>query len=87
MPIDWREHDPAGTSFYPIPIDEGLAASADSVRVRLGLSFSVQDWVQAPDGWYFLEVNTQGQWLFLQGADNIVAPVLARHLLQASVTP
>lgn len=77
---DWRADDPAGTDFRAISRDptEGLASL---IAEGLGLSFSVQDWLLTSDGPVFLEVNPQGQWLFLRGAERTVAPALARHLV------
>jgi hypothetical protein len=46
----------------------------------LGLTMSVQDWLETDDGPVFLEINPQGGWLFLDGADTAVAPALAHHL-------
>jgi hypothetical protein len=45
------------------------------------LTVSVQDWLETDRGLVFLEVNPQGTWLFLDGAEAAVAPALARHLL------
>jgi len=47
---------------------------------RLGLRFSVQDWLFTEGGLIFLEVNPSGQWLFLRGADAEVADALAEEL-------
>jgi hypothetical protein len=81
-PTDWRAVDPAGMDFRHVPLSPPLGEMAISVQGRLGLSFSVQDWLQGVGAWYFLEVNPQGQWLFLQEADPIVSRALALHLAQ-----
>jgi hypothetical protein len=80
-PVDWRLADPAGRGFRRCP-DGAVGASALRIADRLGLTFSVQDWLAgAEEGPVFLEVNPQGQWLFLDGAEQLVVPALASHLL------
>jgi hypothetical protein len=83
--IDWRAHDPAGKAFELV---ERPAVSKAAVRLTaaLGLSTSVQDWLEVgPGEAVFLEVNPQGAWLFLTDSRRIVLPALAEHL-QAGVT-
>lgn len=78
-PLDWRAADPAGQGFRRTEID-GVAAGAAEINRRLGLRFSVQDWLLDEDGTVFLEVNPSGQWLFLAGAQSEVADALATAL-------
>src|SRR5665213_2986274 len=78
--LDWRQIDPSGTEFEAIGNDEVSRHSIELTRA-LGLSMSVQDWLEAKDGPMFLEVNPQGSWLFLDGAEEVIAPALARHLV------
>lgn len=77
--LDWRQADPAGAGFRQVSGDptEGFA---NAISVSLGLTFSVQDWLLGASP-VFLEVNPQGQWLFLPRAHETVTPVLARLLL------
>lgn len=78
--LDWRSEDPAGSGFRYAPHDP-TAGIASAIATRLGLAFSVQDWLEGPEGPpTFLEVNPQGQWLFLPGAEEIAAPCLASLL-------
>ena len=79
QPLDWRMSDPTGTGFRPVTGDP-TGGLANAISLSLGLSFSVQDWLvgAAP---VFLEVNPQGQWLFLHRAAEIVSPLLAKLLL------
>lgn len=81
-PLDWRQADPAGKGFRPVETPKGLADFAVALASQLGLSFSVQDWLETSHGEVFLEVNPQGQWLFLDQAASLVAPVLAFHLIE-----
>jgi len=68
-----------------VAVPPRLSGNATAIQDRLGLSFSVQDWLQADGVWYFLEVNPQGQWLFLEEADQIVPQALALHLTRRMV--
>jgi glutathione synthase/RimK-type ligase-like ATP-grasp enzyme len=81
-PWDWRAVDPDGHGFRPSN-DEASSVGAVQIARALGLTFSVQDWLAAERDSVFLEVNPQGQWLFLDRSVSIVAPALARHLFQA----
>lgn len=76
-PPDWRRVDPAGEGFK---VDSTVVTHAVSIAEALGLTFSVQDWLVTPDGLVFLEVNPQGQWLFLEDADRATR-LLVDHLL------
>ena len=83
-PVDWRSADPSGTAFTLADEQTTRAVAADAVRINhhLGLSTSAQDWLLPADGSppVFLEANPAGAWLFLPDADNLIAPLLARHL-------
>jgi hypothetical protein len=47
------------------------------LAVSLGLGFSSQDWVETADGYWFLDLNPSGQWLFL--------PELVAHPVTSAV--
>ena len=79
--LDWRAEDPAGALFRRVAGYNDLERLAVTMQDALGLSFSVQDWLQADGIWFFLEVNPQGQWLFLDGADQEIGAALALHLV------
>jgi glutathione synthase/RimK-type ligase-like ATP-grasp enzyme len=78
-PWDWRAIDPSGRDFR---LMNGVDIDRPASRLarELGLTFSVQDWLDVQSGPVFLEVNPQGQWLFLEGATEAIAPLMARHL-------
>ncbi len=82
-PPDWRTVDPAGNGFLAVNYDPSFGG-ANQMAKALGLSFSVQDWLITSDSITFLEVNAQGQWLFLKRADPVVVSALARHLIGSS---
>jgi hypothetical protein len=77
--IDWRQVDPGGNNFVPVTNAE-VGASACGIAAGLGLSMSVQDWLETDSGLVFLESNAQGAWLFLADSKGLVAPAIARYL-------
>jgi len=80
-PWDWRAIDPSGLDFHAMS-DAGIVWPAVRLAQVLGLTFSVQDWLDIQNDRIFLEVNPQGQWLFLEGAAESVAPLMAKHLFR-----
>lgn len=68
LPLDWREHGPAHTSFRPAARWEEVAKAAVALAASLRVGFSCQDWVVDDDGPVFLDLNPGGQWLFLPDA-------------------
>jgi hypothetical protein len=77
---DWRAVDPSGSGFVPIEQQE-LVRTARLLTSALGLTMSVQDWLETKDGPVFLEGNPQGQWIFLAGSRELVPSAVAEHLL------
>lgn len=67
LPLDWRSHGPAHSSFRAARWPE---TQADAIRLAssLGVGFSCQDWIVDDDGPVFLDLNPGGQWLFLPEA-------------------
>jgi len=80
-PWDWRAIDPSGRDFHLMNYIQIEPAAVRLARA-LGLTFSVQDWLDVERSPVFLEVNPQGQWLFLEGASEVIAPLMARHLFR-----
>ncbi|MFC5142143.1 hypothetical protein ACFPK1_28205 [Actinomycetospora rhizophila] len=81
--VDWRATDPAGEEFVRWEGEASREACANAVRLcrAFGLTVSVQDWLKRSEGeLVFLEINPQGQWLFLPGAKEVVAPEFAKRL-------
>ena len=79
-PIDWRAEDPQGGDFVTQEPPESLVQNALALQMTLDLNVSVQDWLETDHEFVLLEVNPQGQWLFLESAGSLVAPCLADHL-------
>jgi glutathione synthase/RimK-type ligase-like ATP-grasp enzyme len=82
-PIDWRAADRDGTAF--VSCGEGPLAEAVMLAAAFDLSFSVQDWLETANESVFLEINPQGQWLFLAQAEQLLVPAVVDHLLAGHV--
>jgi hypothetical protein len=77
--VDWRAVDPGGRDFSPVP-PETMGMAPGQITSALGLTMSVQDWLETENGPVFLEANPQGTWSFLDGADPAVGAAIAHHL-------
>ena len=68
---------------YPLQLPESLAMACRSLVRQLGLRFGAIDLVQAADGDYvFLEINPNGQWLWIQDETGLpIAEALCTTLL------
>lgn len=64
LPLDWRSHGPAHTSFRAASWPH-VRASAIQLAASLGVGMSAQDWLIDEEGPVFLDLNPGGQWLFL----------------------
>lgn len=73
MPLDWRRATASHRSFAAIG-HPSLAGSATALASALNVGYSSQDWVEDNDGgYYFLDLNPAGQWLFLPFGDQVTA--------------
>ena len=64
--IDWRQTENPALPHYPITLPVSLESSLRQLMTELRLTFGAIDLVQTPTGEYvFLEVNPNGQWLWL----------------------
>lgn len=65
--IDWRHYDWANTPYHKIDIPDYLKRNLLGVMKDLKLHYGAFDLIKSTDGnYYFLEVNSQGQWLWLE---------------------
>jgi hypothetical protein len=76
--VDWRAVDSTGRGFCRIPVETWRDPSR--LTSALGLTISVQDWLETAHGPVFLEANPQGSWLFLDGAEKEIGHALATYL-------
>lgn len=81
--IDWRAEDPHGDGFEHVSL---AAVERDAIDLTgaLGLTMSVQDWLETPDDAVFLEANPQGAWAFLNRSEEFIPDALAAHLSEPS---
>jgi glutathione synthase/RimK-type ligase-like ATP-grasp enzyme len=79
-PLDWRLGKPAHWAAYDLPA--AVAASCRDLVRSLGLSFAGIDFALDEHGeHWFLEVNPNGEWGWLQGSGLPVAQALADALV------
>lgn len=65
--VDWRHYDWANTPYRRIELPGSLLSRLIAVVKKLGLVYGAIDLIKSTDGeYYFLEVNSQGQWLWVE---------------------
>jgi len=65
VPLDWRDDISAHHAFEPAQTPQQVREGALGLAASLGLGYSSQDWIETADGYWFLDLNPSGQWLFL----------------------
>lgn len=64
--VDWRRTDDPHLPHRRTTLPDAIAASIRQLMAQLGLTFGALDFIATPDGRFvFLEVNPNGQWLWL----------------------
>jgi glutathione synthase/RimK-type ligase-like ATP-grasp enzyme len=82
--VDWRHTDNPDLPHTPIQLPPKVKEGVLALMSKLGLSFGAVDLVETPDGEFiFLEVNPNGQWLWIDdqlqlGITNAIVDWLAR---------
>lgn len=67
--VDWRHTSNPQLPHYPIELPSEVRGALAKLMKQLGLTFGAIDLVQTPDGEFvFLEVNPNGQWLWIDDA-------------------
>lgn len=74
LPLDWRSHGPAHSSFRASSRWKDVELAA-VLLAALRTGFTCQDWVVDDEGPVFLDLNPGGQWLFLPA--EVAEPVSA----------
>jgi len=65
--IDWRRYDIPNTPHYPMTPPEEIKNKVKALMGFLGIYFGALDFIVTPKGeWVFLEINTMGQWLWIE---------------------
>ena len=65
---DWREgpdDGQGGMTWYPHQLPDRVVRGIFGFMAELGLHFGRLDFLLGPDGYWFLEVNTNGEWAWL----------------------
>lgn len=82
LPLDWRMSPAAHYGFIPRPAPKRIHRLAVLAATHMRVGYSAQDWIQdSAGGWWFIDLNPAGQWLFLP--NEVAAPAtaaIARHL-------
>jgi len=65
--IDWRRYDIKNTPHSIIEPPNYIKDKVSKLLDIFGLYFGALDFIVTPNGdWYFLEINTMGQWLWIE---------------------
>ena len=65
--IDWRRYDIANTPHYKLAPPCDIVEKVNDLMRQLDLEYGALDFIVAKNGeWYFLEINTMGQWLWIE---------------------
>lgn len=89
--IDWRHTENPELPHYPVTLPPEVERKILGLMKRLGLNFGAIDLVQTPAGkYYFLEINPNGQWLWIDdklglGVSDEVADWLSRTVTYETV--
>jgi hypothetical protein len=65
LALDWREDTNASRHWCRIEPPAAVAHDALKIASAAGIGYSSQDWLQAGDDFYFIDLNPCGKWLFL----------------------
>jgi glutathione synthase/RimK-type ligase-like ATP-grasp enzyme len=84
--VDWRHYDWANTPYYKHQLPEAVCASLLGIMKSLDLSYGAFDLVKTISGdYYFLEVNSQGQWLWVEDLTDLkITDSVAEWLTKSS---
>lgn len=64
---DWRRYDIPNTPHIAIKPPLEIQERVTNLLHKLGLSYGALDFIVTPSGeWYFLEINSTGQWLWIE---------------------
>jgi len=80
--VDWRNYDIPSTPHFAVKLESHLELKLVKLIHELGLTYGAIDLVESPNGdFYFLEVNSMGQWLWIEDLTELpISMSIARHL-------
>jgi len=65
--VDWRRYDIPNTPHVSMQPPIEIQSKVNQLLHNLGLSYGAFDFIVTPSNeWYFLEVNSSGQWLWIE---------------------
>ena len=84
---DWRRYDLQHTPYYPHTLPADVEAACLRILEHYGLAFGAFDMIRRPDGAYvFLELNANGQWLWIQELTGLpLVAAMADLLIRGSI--
>ena len=81
--VDWRRYDVARTPHSIIYPPNQILMQIESIMDRLGLSYGAFDFIVDKAGcWWYLEVNSAGQWLWIE---DLLGLPISRSIAEALV--
>ena len=85
--IDWRHYDWANTPYYKIELPIDIQKGLKNIMQDLDLSYGAFDLIKSTSGgYYFLEVNSQGQWLWTEDLTGLkISNAVANWLLNKAL--
>ncbi|MBK8639152.1 MAG: hypothetical protein IPN92_13080 [Chromatiaceae bacterium] len=76
--VDWRRYDLAHTPHSLLVPPPEIRGMVTSLMQNLGLEYGALDFIVSLDGeWFFLEVNSMGQWLWIE---NLTGTKISRSI-------
>ena len=80
--IDWRTVDHTRLRHEPIVVPKQIESACIGLCKELGLRFGALDFIVDPHGeWYFLEINANGQWQWVEDVTGLpISKALADEL-------
>jgi hypothetical protein len=80
--LDWRRYDDARTPITPFPLPDDMAERCRALVRQLGLRYGAIDLVLTPDDRFvFLEINPNGQYLWIELATGLPISAAVADLL------
>ena len=79
--IDWRKQD-AKISYSQIDVPEDVANKCIKMMNKLNINFAAFDFIVKDGRYYFLELNANGQWLWLEEKLNLgISAAIVNYLI------
>lgn len=84
--VDWRRYNIPQTPHHAMELPSDITSKLDRIMDILELNFGASDFIVSQSGgWYFLEINTNGQWLWIEQLTGLsIAKYIAEYLVRVS---